>query len=99
VLEIEDGLVSSFVEKPLLDHRVNGGFFAFNRRVFDYLTPHDALEEAPLRRMAGDRQLAVYEHDGFWTCMDTRKDFESLNQIWSSGEAPWRAHHPAAAIS
>jgi len=81
----------------LLEKRCNGGFFAFHRRVFDYLTPDDALEEAPLRRMVQDGQLAVYEHDGFWTCMDTRKDFEALNRIWESGQAPWQSCHVTAA--
>jgi glucose-1-phosphate cytidylyltransferase len=91
MLDIEEGIATSFVEKPLLDKRSNGGFFAFNRRVFDYLSPADALEEAPLRRIVADGQLAVYEHDGFWTSMDTRKDFEALNQVWDSGEAPWKS--------
>jgi glucose-1-phosphate cytidylyltransferase len=90
MLEIEDGIATSFVEKPLLDKRSNGGFFVFHRRVFDYLSLDDALEEGPFLKLVEDGELAVYEHDGFWSCMDTKKDFEALNQIWDSGRAPWR---------
>ena len=90
VLEIEDGMVTRFVEKPLLEQRINGGFFALTRSVFDYLAPDEALEEQPLQRMVRDGRLAVYEHNGFWTCMDTRKDFEALNSMWGEGLTPWK---------
>jgi glucose-1-phosphate cytidylyltransferase len=40
--------------------------------------------------MVESRELAVYEHDGFWGCMDTKKDFEALNAMWSSGQVPWK---------
>ena len=90
VLEIENGVATGFIEKPLLDKRINGGFFAFSRSVFDYLTPDEALEEQPLRRMVAHGELAVYEHDGFWTCMDTKKDFDALNSMWGEGQTPWK---------
>jgi glucose-1-phosphate cytidylyltransferase len=90
VMDVTEGVATSFVEKPLLDKRINGGFFVFQRNVFDYLTFEDPLEEAPLRRMVERRELAVYEHDGFWGCMDTKKDFEALNAMWSSGQVPWK---------
>ena len=90
VLEIENGLATAFTEKPLLEQRINGGFFVFSRNVFDYVTPDEALEDAPLKRMVARGELAVYEHDGFWTCMDTKKDFDALNSMWEKGETPWK---------
>jgi len=87
--EIEDGIrVTRFVEKPhplptVRVGYVNGGFFVFNRAIFDYLTPDDdcVLEQAPLRRLAADDQLRVFKHDGFWQCMDTPKDRDILDAI------------------
>jgi glucose-1-phosphate cytidylyltransferase len=90
VIEVENGLAKSFIEKPLLDHRINGGFFTFRRDFFDYVRPDEALEDLPLKRIVERGELAVYEHDGFWTCMDTRKDFDALNAMWCEGETPWK---------
>jgi len=89
ILETESGLVKSFKEKPSLEGVINGGFFVFDRRIFDYLDENAVLEEEPLRRLAASGQLAVYEHPGFWTCMDTFKDVERLNTMWERGERPW----------
>jgi glucose-1-phosphate cytidylyltransferase len=69
---------------------VSGGFFVFNREVFDYLNENSVLEKEPLEQLAADEQLAVYRHDGFWQCMDTRTDLRILNQFWDSGNAPWK---------
>jgi glucose-1-phosphate cytidylyltransferase len=85
-----DGRVSTFHEKPRLDHWVNGGFFCFEPRVFDYLEESSVLEREPLERLAADGQLHAYRHDGFWDCMDTYKDAVMLNDLWDSGNAPWR---------
>lgn len=90
VIEAEDGLVRSFKEKPRLDGMINGGFFVFDRRMFDYIEGDEALEETPLRRLAAEGQLAVYEHHDFWACMDTFKDVERLNAMWNRGERPWK---------
>jgi glucose-1-phosphate cytidylyltransferase len=90
VLEVENGVAKAFVEKPLLDQRINGGFFAFRRNVFDYVMPDETLEGLPLKRMVAAGELAVYEHDGFWTCMDTKKDFDTLNAMWCEGQTPWK---------
>lgn len=89
VIESEDGLARSFKEKPRLQGLINGGFFVFHRKIFDYLTEDSVLEEEPLRTLAGRGQLAVYEHKDFWMCMDTFKDVERLNRMWAEGRRPW----------
>ena len=89
VIEASEGLATSFKEKPRLEGLINGGFFVFSRKIFDTLTEDSVLEEAPLRRLAVHRQLAVYEHNDFWMCMDTFKDVERLNRMWSEGNRPW----------
>ena len=86
----DDGKVTRFDEKPLMDARVNGGFFVFDRRVFDYLADDSVLEREPLERLAAEGELMAYRHDGFWTCMDTYKDHLLLNEWWERGDAPWR---------
>jgi glucose-1-phosphate cytidylyltransferase len=85
--------VVSFSEKPRTHTGlINGGFFVFERRFFDYLDDHDGciLERDPLERLARDGQLSVYHHDGYWQCMDTQKDVQHLNQLWEKGDAPWK---------
>jgi len=85
----DSGLVTAFKEKPQMNGMVSGGFFVFNREVFDYLDDNSILEKKPLERLAAAGQLAVYRHDGFWQCMDTRTDLRILNEMWASGSAPW----------
>lgn len=85
-----DGLIATYREKPRLDPYVNGGFFCFNREVFDYINDDEALEREPLQRLIAGRQLAPHLHDGFWACMDTFKDNQALNELWAQGKAPWK---------
>jgi glucose-1-phosphate cytidylyltransferase len=82
--------VTEFQEKPLMDEWVNGGFFVFNQRIFDYLDDNAVLEREPLQRLASERQLVAYKHRGFWTCLDTYKDYLELNQMYDHGQAPWK---------
>jgi glucose-1-phosphate cytidylyltransferase len=89
VISEKDNLVTSFREKPQLEDRVNGGFFVFKQDIFDYVRGDEMLEEAPLRRLTSNRQLANYHHDGFWACMDTFKDVERLNSMYTKNNAPW----------
>ena len=93
----EGGAVTGFHEKPRAEHWVNGGFFCFEPAVFDYLETDTALERQPLEHLARDGELQAYRHAGFWDCMDTYKDAVLLNELWSSGEPPWRvwAEEPA----
>ena len=95
-LKINGNQVESFSEKPdNSEGLVNGGFFVFNRRVFDYLSAADScdLEIGPLERIAREGQLMVYKHQGFWACMDTLRDMEYLNKIWDDGTAKWKVWH------
>ncbi|MHB8627836.1 MAG: glucose-1-phosphate cytidylyltransferase [Aggregatilineales bacterium] len=86
----EASQVMRFREKVRNDW-INGGFFVFNRQVFNYLDadPGCILEQAPLERLAADEQLMAYRHDGFWIGMDTFREYEMLNSMWASGKAPW----------
>jgi glucose-1-phosphate cytidylyltransferase len=98
VAELDDeNLVRGFHEKPRVDNWINGGFFCFDPGVFDYLSEGSVLEREPLERLAADGQLRAYRHRGFWDCMDTYKDAVLLNDLWDSGEPPWRvwAEEPA----
>ena len=85
----EDDRVLAFEEKPRLEHWVNGGFFVFEPGFLAYLEEDSVLENAPLRRLAADRELHAFQHTGFWDCMDTYKDAVTLNDLWSEGDAPW----------
>ncbi len=86
----EGDRVHGFHEKPRAEHWINGGFFCFEPRVFDYLTDSSVLEREPLEGLAADGQLRAFRHTGFWECMDTYKDAVALNDLWSGGEAPWK---------
>jgi glucose-1-phosphate cytidylyltransferase len=86
----DDGRVQSFHEKPVMDRWINGGFFCFEPKMLDYLTPDSVLEREPLERLASDGELNAYRHTGFWDCMDTYKDAVLLSDLWASGDPPWR---------
>ncbi len=86
----DDGRVTGFREKPTSEHWINGGFFCFDPAVLDYLDDDSVLERAPLERLAAAGELRARRHEGFWECMDTYKDAVALNDMWASGEAPWR---------
>jgi glucose-1-phosphate cytidylyltransferase len=88
----EDGLVSQFREKPQMDDWVSAGFFVFEPGIFDYLRDSDQmmLEDEPLNKLAAERQLSAYRHNGFWQPMDTYRESQLLNELWASGEAPWQ---------
>jgi glucose-1-phosphate cytidylyltransferase len=93
VLNIEgDGRVKSFREKPQAEGGwINGGFMLLSPKVLDYVagdaTP---FESEPLSNLARDGQLGVYRHAGFWYAMDTLSDKRQLENLWSSGKAPWK---------
>jgi len=86
------GLVTEFNEKPQATGGwISGGFFVCRRELFDYLDERDDLvfEQEPMRALVRDRQLAVYEHDRFWQCMDTYRDWQLLNNLLEKKQAPW----------
>jgi glucose-1-phosphate cytidylyltransferase len=85
--------VVEFNEKPTVaEGFVSGGFFAFQREFFDYLSSdeHLFLEREPLQRLAQDDQLAMFPHLGFWLGMDTYREHTLLNDLWNEGHAPWK---------
>jgi len=85
--------VMEFAEKPeFTENWINVGFFFFRRDFFSqYLSKDESciLERAPLVKLAQDGELNMYKHSGFWACMDTQRDRDHLNQLWSTGRAPW----------
>ena len=83
--------VMNFVEKPRSDAWASAGFFVFQREVLDYLDDDECiLEKEPLERLAAERQLVAYNHDGFFYAMDTFREYQILNDLWKSGQAPWK---------
>ncbi len=91
VLDIDhNDIVKGFKEKPRLDGWINSGFFVFDKKIFEYLSDNDVLENEPLERLSADGQLAVYRHMGFWKSMDTFKDAQLLNELWESDDVPWK---------
>jgi glucose-1-phosphate cytidylyltransferase len=91
-LQIEDGRVRGFREKPHGDGGwINGGFFVLSRKVIDYIEGDETIwERAPMERLARDQQLAPYKYEGFWHAMDTLRDRNYLENLWNTGDAPWR---------
>lgn len=86
------GKVISFSEKPSnLTHIINGGFFVFNRKIFDYLSEDEwcDLEYGPLELIAAKDEMGMYLHKGYWGCMDTIKDVDVLQKEWDSGDPGW----------
>jgi glucose-1-phosphate cytidylyltransferase len=90
-LSILDGLVRTFEEKPQVSNSwINGGFFVMQREALDYGLGDDDKLEHLLARLTVRHEVAVYEHSGFWQCMDTLRESELLNKMWNSGRAPWK---------
>jgi glucose-1-phosphate cytidylyltransferase len=92
-LQRDGDRIRSFSEKPQIGQGlISGGFFFFEPGFLDYLSgdPSCVLEREPLERAAADGQLYVYEHRGYWQCMDTYRDWERLEHAWSAGRAPWK---------
>ena len=88
----EGDLVTTFSEKPEdSEGWINGGFFVLNARALDYIDGDQTIwEREPLERLARDRQLVAYRHFGFWSCMDTLKEKNMLEELWASTMAPWK---------
>jgi len=91
-MEFEGDRIREFTEKPqTAEGWINGAFFVVEPQVFDYIDGDDTqFEKEPLERLAADGELMAYRHDGFWQCMDTRRDKYVLEKMWESGQAPWK---------
>jgi len=81
VMELENGDVTDFKEKPKLGVWINGGFYVIKKKIFDYLVDGADFESDALKKLAEERQISAYKHDGFWMCMNTQKDAEELDKI------------------
>ncbi|MDA9030979.1 glucose-1-phosphate cytidylyltransferase [Candidatus Pseudothioglobus singularis] len=90
-MDIGEGQVINFKEKPQSGTGwINGGFFVFEPSVFDYLDDDSTiLERSPLENLVRDEQLMAYQHSGYWQCMDTIRDRDSLQELWDNGSVPW----------
>jgi glucose-1-phosphate cytidylyltransferase len=91
-IELDGDRVAEFSEKPQLGEGwINGAFFVLEPGVFDYIEgDHTQFERGPMENLARDGQLMAYRHEGFWQCMDTVRDRHRLEELWESGDAPWR---------
>ena len=103
-LDVREERVREFQEKPQGDNAwINGGFFVLSSAVGDYIDGDGTVWEAdPLERLAAERQLAAFRHEGFWHPMDTLRDRNYLQEVWETGAAPWLARapvHEAAEVS
>jgi glucose-1-phosphate cytidylyltransferase len=88
----EKGKVIAFNEKPQASAgRISGGFFVASPKIFDYLNDSEDLvfEQEPIHNLVNDKQLMMFEHDGFWQPMDTSREYLLLNSLYEKGEAPW----------
>ena len=93
-MEIEKGIVTEFNEKPNVSTGlINGGFMVFKYEALAkyFRNGEDlVLETEVLSRFVRDRQLGMYEHDGFWQCVDTSREYHLLNDLWKTNKAPWK---------
>jgi len=92
-LMYENNQVIKFSEKPqVTEGLINGGYFVFNRKFFDYLDDDDdcVLEREPLEALAADGELMMYAHHGFWQCVDTHRELELVNNMWQLPSPPWK---------
>jgi len=92
-LKIKGDMVEGFNEKADSEKSlISGGFFCFNKKFLDHLTDSDQcdLEIGPLEEISRQGELAVYRHEGFWSCMDTLRDTDYLNNLWQENKASWK---------
>ena len=91
-LTIDGDYVKSFKEKPQMTRGwINGGFFVCQPNIFDLIKDDQTILEAePLEQAASMGELMAYKHEGFWQCMDTKRDKDFLDKLWQQKQAPWR---------
>ncbi len=91
-LDIINGQVTSFEEKPQLHQGwINGGYFVIEPQFFDLIDGDDTMmEREPLEKATQMGELMAYKHEGFWQCMDTKRDHEMLEKLWAKNKAPWK---------
>ena len=93
VLELSGNNVVEFHEKHQGESSwINGGFFVFEKEIFDYIKNGDSttLERTPFETLAKEKKLTAFKHEGFWHPMDTLRDKKHLENLWTSNKAPWK---------
>ena len=90
-----DGVVTDITSTAHSSGRINGGFMVLKSQIFDYMKEGEELVEEPFRRLIAGRQLAALPYDGFWACMDTFKEKQHLDELYSRGTAPWEVWKPS----
>ena len=86
----ENGSVEAIKDINQSDIRINGGYFVFRKEIFDFMKDGEELLHEPFQRLVAQRKLLAYKYDGFWAAMDTFKDKQMLDDIYTSGRAPWQ---------
>lgn len=94
LVEVVEGQVVNFAEKPRGKDKVNIGFFIFNSEIFEHITPGTMLEDFALKSLAKSGRLFSHPHEGFWMPMDTFREYEKLSELWKNGTAPWMSIAP-----
>jgi glucose-1-phosphate cytidylyltransferase len=90
-LEFEGNQIRHFIEKSILHEGwINGGFFIIKTEALNYIKEDVMWEHAPMENLAEDGKLYAYKHEGFWQCMDTARDLKYLEDVWKTGNAPWK---------
>ena len=86
ILEMNENEIISFKEKPKLEHWINGGYFVFNKKIFNYLKDGWDLEKETFEHLVKERQINAFKYNGFWMTMNTFKDAMELKELWDKGE-------------
>ena len=89
---INEGRVDTFKEKPQTGQGwINGGYFVIEPSFFEFIEGDKTiLEREPLEKVAVMGELMAYKHEGFWQCMDPKRDKDFLDELWNDGRAPWK---------
>lgn len=90
IVETVDSRVRSFREKPQGDSLVSVGYFVFEPQIFNFLSEDVMLEAGPMEELASQGQLSAFEHSGFWQPLDTYREYQAFNALWTDGSAPWK---------
>lgn len=92
VLNISENKVTSFREKSSIDGgRINAGYMVLEPKIFDYIKDDTTVfEKEPMETLANNKLLTAYLFDGYWQCMDTKREMDLLNKLWNENKAPWK---------
>ncbi len=91
ILEVdENNDITEFIEKPMLDHWINGGFFVINKKIFRHMKKGWEIENEVFEELVKEKGIAAFKHRGFWKSMNTLKDTIDLNELWKNNDAKWK---------